>query len=155
MHGNWFPRRAPAVPAQALYATLVKETLSPALRAAGFKGSAGKYSLPSSDCWALLGFQKASGSTAAEVRFTINLQVVNKSAWTAARHERPHLPERPAASICYGKPTSWVRIGNLTPERADKWWCLSARTDLAELGKDVVHDITEYALPWFRHQLDR
>ncbi|MET7281319.1 DUF4304 domain-containing protein [Kribbella sp. NPDC005582] len=155
MQGNWFQRTAPAVPAQALYDALVKETLSPALRAAGFKGSAGRYSLPSSDYWALLGFQRASGSTATELRFTINLLAVNKSAWNAARHQRPHLPERPAVSVSYGEPASWVRIGELTPEREEKWWRLSARTDPAELAKDVTHDITEYALPWFRRQLTR
>ena len=154
---RWRARRktrasAVEVPAQAMYDALVKDTLSPALRALGFKGSAGRYSMPCSDCWALLGFQKSAYSDAVEVQFTINLLVVNKSAWNAARQEAPHLPERPTPTTWYGEPAAQARIGDLTPEGEDKWWRVYSPANMAAVGNDVLHDITEYALPWLRHQ---
>jgi hypothetical protein len=109
--------------------------------------------MPCSDCWALLGLQKSAYSDAAEVQFTINLLVVNKSAWGAARQQRHHLPERPTPTTLYGEPASQVRIGQLTPEGADKWWRVHSQADMADVGNDVVHDITEYALSWLRHQM--
>jgi hypothetical protein len=80
------PANAVEVSAQALYDALVKDTLSPAFRALGFKGSGGRYSMPGSDCWALLGLQKSAYSDAAEVQFTINLLVVNKSGTPDGHH---------------------------------------------------------------------
>jgi hypothetical protein len=56
------------VPAQETYADLVKGQISPELRVLGFKGSGGRYSLPSSTCWALLSFQKSAYSDATEVQ---------------------------------------------------------------------------------------
>jgi hypothetical protein len=161
MDDKWFrwrtrrktPASAVEVTAQALYDALVKDTLSPALRALGFKGSGGRYSMPCSDCWALLGLQKSAYSDAADVQFTINLLVANKSAWGAARQERHQLPERPTATTLYGEPASQMRIGELTPEGADKWWRVHSRAHTAAVGNDVVHDIREYALPWLRHQI--
>ncbi len=44
----------------------VKDLISPALRTMGFKGSGGRYQLPSEDQWALLGFQKSTFSDALE-----------------------------------------------------------------------------------------
>ena len=104
MDGKWlrWPTRkrvsanAVGVAAQSIYQDIVKDSLSPALRQLGFKGSGGRYSLPCAHCWAQLGFQKSVYSDAEEVQFTANLQVVNTSDWAEARTERPYLPERPA-----------------------------------------------------------
>jgi Domain of unknown function (DUF4304) len=90
---------AVGVAAQAMYHHLVKESLGPALRELGFKGSGGRYSLPCAHCWAQLSLQKSAYSDAVEVQFTANLQVVNTSDWAEARSERPHLPERPAPGM--------------------------------------------------------
>ncbi|GAB3892606.1 DUF4304 domain-containing protein [Kibdelosporangium lantanae] len=139
--------------AQTIYARLVKDTLSPALREVGFKGSGGRYSLPWAECWAQLAFQKSAYSDAAEVRSTLNLQVVNKSDWTAARADRPHLPVRPAPSTFYGDPAVQVRIGQLTADSADKWWRINSDVDVAAVATDVIHDVREHAMPWFDQQM--
>ncbi len=141
------------VTAQATYAALVKDSLGPALRGLGFKGSGGRYSMPCSGCWALLSLQKSAYSEPAEVQFTVNLLVVNKSAWDAARQERPHLPERPAATTFFGEPTSQVRIGHLAPGGADKWWSVCSEGDMKTVCDDVLHDVGGYALPWLRRQM--
>ena len=76
--------------------------------------------MDSPDCWALLSLQKSAYSDAAEVQFTVNLLIANKAEWVAARTERPHLPQRPAAGTIYGEPAIQERIGMLMPESADK-----------------------------------
>jgi hypothetical protein len=139
--------------AQTIYDGLVKDALSPRLRALGFKGSGGRYELPSSECWALASFQKSTYSDAAEVQFTLNLLVVKKAAWASAGVDRPNLPERPSAGVLYGAPALQSRIGSLTPDASDKWWRVYDGMDGEALAADVLHDVTMYALPWLRDRL--
>lgn len=147
------PGSAVEVTAQAMYAALVKDVLSPGFRDLGLKGSGGRYALASPGFWALMSLQKSAYSDAIEIQFTVNLLAVNREAWEAARAERPHLPERPAAGVLYGEPTAWERIGRLTPDRADKWWRIDDGVDKAEVAADVLHDVRQFALPWLREQL--
>lgn len=157
---KWFSRRSDPPPpppppmkkrtAQDLYATLVKDLLSPAFRDLGFKGSSGRYSLPIPDHWALLGLQRSTYSTSAEVRFTINLLVVSKASWELQRQESPYLPQRPSASMHYSVETPQRRIGQLRPDGQDKWWGLSSRRQLEVVAAEVIHDVREYALPWMK-----
>jgi len=147
------PGSAVEVTAQAMYAALVKDVLSPGFRELGLKGSGGRYALASPGVWALMSLQKSAYSDATEIRFTVNLLAANKEAWDAARAERPYLPERPAAGVVYGEPTAWARIGTVTPERADKWWRIHAGVDQAVVAAEVLHDVREFALPWLREQL--
>lgn len=162
MDGKWLQwrtrKRVPAtaveVTAQVMYQRLVKDSLSPALRDLGFKGSGGRYSLPSSRCWAQLGLQKSAYSDAKEVQFTANLQVVNSADWAEARTRRPHLPQRPAPSTMYGADVGAdTRIGSLTPDGADKWWRVYREVDIPVVVNDFIHDVREYAMPWFAEQI--
>jgi hypothetical protein len=110
---------------QSLYPALLKELLNPALRELGFIGSNGRYALRCHRCRVLLSLQKSTYSTASEVRFTVNLTVVNKTAWAEARTTWPHLPERPSSATT--RYVSWApheRLGRLAPEAADKWWLI-------------------------------
>jgi hypothetical protein len=43
---------------QDVYADMMTTTFAPALRAAGLRGSNGRFELPTDTCWAQLGFQK-------------------------------------------------------------------------------------------------
>jgi Domain of unknown function (DUF4304) len=136
-----------------MYATLVKDVLSPGFRDLGLKGSGGRYTLAEPGSWALMSLQKSAYSDATEIQFTVNLLAANKEAWDAARAERPYLPQRPAAGVVYGEPTAWTRIGTLTPEGADKWWRIYAGVDQAEVTAEVLHNVREFALPWLREQV--
>src|SRR6478609_3796415 len=89
------PPPAVFVPMQTVYKDLVKEMLSPGFRRLGLIGSGGRYSLKSDCCWALLGLQKSAFSDASDVRFTANLLVVSRAAWSTTRADRPDRPERP------------------------------------------------------------
>lgn len=142
-------KRASAVEvtAQSTYDAMVKNVLSPGFRALGLKGSGGRYSPASDECWALMSLQKSAYSDATEVQLTVNLLVANKAAWNA-RRARAHLPKRPAATIQYGEPAINERIGMLAPEPADKWWRIRAGTDPHEVARDVLKDVRELALPW-------
>jgi hypothetical protein len=136
-------KRAPAsavdVTAQAMYQHLVNDSLSPALRELGFKGSGGRYSLPCADCWAQLGFQKSGlqrrqGSA-------VHGQPPGREDldWAEARSERPYLPERPAPGTIYGGDVAaYARIGDLTPERSDRWWRVYGEVDAAAVVADVM-----------------
>ena len=64
--------------AQDEFRRFLRDVVSPAMRSAGLKGSAGRYQLPSPACFALIGFQRSAGSTASAVKFTINLKAVSR-----------------------------------------------------------------------------
>lgn len=160
MDENWLPhmagqqRFAPSgVSAQALYSEFVKVRLGPALRELGFTGSAGRYALPASGCWALLGLQKSAYSSRAEVDFTVNLLVVREDVWTAMRERDSRLPKRPSAGALYGAEVAQSRIGRLLPSAADTWWSLSAFVDKETLADEVIDGVETYALPWLRGHL--
>lgn len=142
--------------AQTLFTAFVRDLLSPALRELGFAGSNGDYSLRSDRCWALLSLQKSVSSTAAEVRFTVNLTVIDKAAWAEARAAWPHLPERPSsANLSYGIGAPAERLGPLAPEATDKWWNLARDARSKSIADEVVAMIGRYGLPWLHDQMAR
>lgn len=155
---QWRTRRrvkgeAVAVPAQELYQSLVKERISPGLRALGFKGSSGRYELAGYPPFALLGLQKSAYSDAAEVQFTANLLVVGELTWQKLRAERPHLPERPAPGVGYGTGVPQSRIGTLTESGDDKWWRVTSPDLLDQVAEDFLADIEAFGLPWMQARL--
>jgi hypothetical protein len=86
----------PAVTAQDVYAALIKDDISPAMREQGLVGSSGRYALKSDSHWALVGFQKSWYSDRAEVQFTVNLLTVRRDDWESLIAERPYsAPSRP------------------------------------------------------------
>ncbi|MGK5742328.1 DUF4304 domain-containing protein [Micromonospora sp. URMC 103] len=88
--------------AQDAYNAVLREVVAPALRDMGLKGSGKLYRLDDEVCWARLGFQSSVYNTAERAKFTVNLLLVDKGAWTRSREERPHLPETPSANTYYG-----------------------------------------------------
>lgn len=97
-----------------LYDGLMKGTFAPALRAAGLKGSGGRFELPSEKYWAQLGFQKSAYSDSAALQFTVNLSVISRQVWAEQAAARPHLGGKPTPNIGYGSWADQVRIGDLT-----------------------------------------
>lgn len=141
----------PEAPAQDIYKAMIKDTISPALRDLGFKGSGGRYSIDSDESWSLLGFQKSAYSDAAQIQFTINLAVVHRSAWNELRAEFPYFPEKPTAQLGTGRVGHTQRIAFLKPGvTTDEWYSLVADSDPADIVEQVLHDVREYGLPWLQ-----
>lgn len=147
------PEPASDTSAQTLYREFLRSVLSPGLRALGFTGSSGRYSLPAAGCWAQLGFQKSAYSDREEIRFTVNLLVASEKTWAKLRSERPYLPERPAPSRHYGTEVASVRIGSLLPDPADTWWRVYGGADLDAVARDALSSIEHCGLPWLHKQL--
>lgn len=130
--------------AQETFGRMMKDEIAPTLRQLGFKGSGQRFELPSGDTWAVLGFQKSQRSDSDEVRFTINIAVVARDAWTAERES--FFPERPGANTRYG--IGWeTRIGDLIPGNLDRWWTVQGGRATARIAGEVVSAIEQYALP--------
>lgn len=141
-----------AVPAQDLYAALIRDRISPALRAEGLIGSGGRYSLKSNTHWALVSFEKSAYSDRREIQFTINLCVVRKDECNALRVEHPYYPEKPSGSTIYGcvMPT---RIGSLVGDGSDKWWRVYHGQDVASVAANVLMNVRDAGLPWLHDQV--
>jgi hypothetical protein len=128
----------------------MRDLVSPAMRSAGLKGSAGQYRLPISDYFALAGFQRSTSSTASSVTFTMNLKVVSVQVWAHARAERTWLPKSPAANLRYPVAEWSARIGSLMPGGQDHWWWLRLGQPLEPLAAEVTGAFVEYGLPALR-----
>jgi hypothetical protein len=113
--GSWFGILGRVVSAQDEFRGFLRDLVSPAMRSAGLRGSAGRYYLPSLYCFAFVGFQKSEWSTGRAVKFTMNLKVVSREVWTLARVDQSWLPETPAPNTRYPVAEWSPRIGSLMP----------------------------------------
>ena len=66
--------------AQDHFKKMLRDQIAPAMRAAGFKGAGSEYSIPDPNFLTMIGFQRSTSSNAAQVKFTLNLKVVSRSA---------------------------------------------------------------------------
>lgn len=131
---------------------LMKDRIAPKLRELGFKGSGQNYSLPSDAYWALVGFQKSMFSDSHELKFTINILVVNKNEWEKARSERSYFPAKPNPTTKWG--IGWERrIGFLLPEKCDHWWSMELNSNLENISGQVVESVAKYVLPAIHEQM--
>jgi len=147
--------RADGTSPQDVYADLMKTTFGPALRAAGLRGSNGRFELPSDIYWAQLGFQKSSYSGADELRFTVNLSAISRTEWDIHKAARPNLGRQPTPTIHYGPWADQARIGQLTPAVADKWWRIVRGADIDPVRDDALADLLNYAVPWLQARVTR
>ena len=122
---------------------MLREQVAPTLRHSGFSGSGQDFHRRIDGNWAAINVQRDRYSTAAELRFTINLG----TASTAVRIEDGFAAEEPAREIeCHWR----IRIGSLLPSRGDTWW--SVRSDMLAveaqvLGETIASNLTEHAIP--------
>jgi Domain of unknown function (DUF4304) len=138
------------VSAQDEFRGFLRDLVSPAMRSAGLRGSAGRYYLPSLSCFAFVGFQKSEWSTGSAVTFTMNLKVVSREVWKLARVDQSWLPETPAPNTRYPVAEWSPRIGSLTPGGQDHWWWLRPGQQLEPLAVEVIGALTDYGLPALR-----
>lgn len=141
--------------AQQLYTAVMRDSIAPALRAMAFTGSNGRFELPDARAWALVGFQKDRYSTAALVRFCVNLSVIDKGVWGIKRTTLG-FPEKPSHSTHYGP---WFATARLAPDTPDfhghKWWTLAADRDPQPVIDDLLDDFRRYGITWLQAELAR
>jgi hypothetical protein len=133
---------------QQVYDAQMKGAFAPALRAAGLKGSGGRFELPSDKYWSQLGFQKSAYSDSSTLKFTVNLSVISREVWAEQATTKPRLGKKPAPSTWYGSWAEQVRIGQLTTSGEDLWWRLNRSDDPKPLAEQVVSTLLELAVPW-------
>jgi hypothetical protein len=133
---------------QQVYDRLMKESFAPALRAAGLKGSGGRFELPSEKYWSQLGFQKSNYSDSNALEFTVNLSVISREVWVEQASAMPHLGKKPAPSTTYGAWADQIRIGQLTTSGEDLWWSLHRGDDPGPLEEQAVSTLLGLAVPW-------
>lgn len=139
--------------AQEVLAIAVRSGVAPELKKLGFIGSGQAFTLPDSRTWLLLGIQKASGSTASRLEFTINIAAVSKDTWKEKLREGAKYPAQPSPNQSYGKWAWRERIGRLMPGGQDHWWVVTPETEPPELASKIQSAIVDYALPALVQQI--
>lgn len=155
--GSGRNRHSVCVPTTAhdAFMSMMRDHVGPELLRLGLKGSGRHFEQPSETDWFLVGFQGSKFNTKETAKYTINLTVVSRAAWKAARAGRPHLPVRPRANISYG-PFGWnSRIGTLMPGGQDRWWTLTASGPTEVVGAEMLAALTDWGLPAARARLSR
>ena len=133
---------------------MMRAQIAPALRSLGLKGSGQSYAIPSDDYWALVGFQKSGASSAAAVKFTVNLQVQPRDAWARAYNERPWMGVKPSPNTIAGVEGGWwSRIGQLLPDAEDHWWWIEPDRPTEPVADEVIAAIRDYGLPEMRRRM--
>jgi hypothetical protein len=140
--------------AQEAFAAMLRDGIAPALRRLGLRGSGSAFTLPDDRHWLMVGLQKSLSSDRESVRFTVNLTVADKAAWTEAFARYPWLGRHPSGNSRY--PVGEVkRIGSLTPTRTDLWWEVRPRASSDAVAAAVVAAIAAHGLPWLRSRQGR
>lgn len=136
-----------AADAPALVAAMLRTSVAPALRAAGFRGSGQAYRLTNAGGdHGLLGIQRSVASSRSAVLLTVNLAYFPAADWDAA-HAEGRVPTRPTASARW-IPTGWQeRIGYLVDEPHDHWLTVRVPDDVPVVGAHLVALVRELALP--------
>jgi len=123
---------------------VVRDTVAPALEAAGFRKQARTFRRASGDAIHVVNVQGSTRNMGAEGRFTLILGIYFASV--AALLTSPEaVSDAPAEMDCQLR----QRIGPLMPGRQDHWWSIDATTDLAALGAEVVDAWHRHGAPWF------
>lgn len=127
----------------------LRDDIAPVLREMGFKGSGRRYTLPHSDRYAVVAFQTQRTKLTDRVKFTVNVTVVPKADWEAARAADPSLPEVPSAVVSHG-PGSGVwhrRVGALV-DGHERWWTMHESGSKRELvAREVLSSISGVVIP--------
>lgn len=94
-----------------------------------------------------LNIQNDKWNNSEGIRFTLNVGIYTDSFWL--EHEDfKHtgiVPPFPKEYDCAIR----ERIGNLLPVHDDKWYCITADTDVLKLWDDIENELEEYVKPFF------
>ena len=93
----------------------------------------------------IIALQKSVKSSSREIVFTINLGVVSAKI---ADINPSTLDKVSITDACLRQ-----RVGMLLPDRTDKWWKVTERTDCEQLTNDVVRLILNTAVPYVNNYI--
>lgn len=92
----------------------------------------------------ILEFQRSSKSSMRDLLFTVNVGVVFESLVD------PRSLRSARASPSTMNAQIRERIGNLLPEKQDRWWQITESTDLNSLCTEVSTLVLQYGVPFIR-----
>ena len=105
-----------------------------------------------------MGFQRSADSSRDQVRFTVNLSVIDRIEWDVPVVTKPWMGKKPSSIIRYGPwaQQTWsrqARIGQLSRRETISGWRVGADGDAetqALLEQEVITDLLQYGIPWLR-----
>ena len=122
-----------------LYKRMVAGAVHDVLGPIGFKKRALSFSRSFPEVIQFVTIQSSVSSTSAEVRLTLNLGVLIPSL--SEHSERGDISS-----------SQWrMRLGQLLPERSDRWWLLDSTHMASVAATEIVTSLVSYGLP----QLDK
>jgi hypothetical protein len=132
----------------------LRETVGPALRAQGFKGSGSNWSLssPRRDV-AIVNVQRSQHGSSSETLFVINLAVVPEP-WLAYQHAGRDLPKTVKESHGLWRD----RLHPTTPSHvrgSEAWWSVTDAESAATATEDALQQLQRVGAPKLRELLDR
>jgi hypothetical protein len=131
-------------PVQMGYRQVQSETAR-LLNGLGFKRKGSIIFTAKGDNFGVIHFQSNRYSTKTELTFTVNVGVIVGK-----------LVDPWAYSQCLKHPSIVhaqvrLRIGNLLPEKRDKWWTITDDVDIVESSKDFAQLMLQTAVPFIQH----
>jgi hypothetical protein len=136
------------------YKAMLKDQVGPALRGAGFKGSAGNWRLAADNGdLVIVEAQSSTMTTKDRVLFTINLAAV-PAPWVAFKHDGYDLPKiLHAYHGVLGERLHALRGG--VSRGGEGWWEVTDALSAAVCGTDINQQLVTNAFPVMRRLLDR
>lgn len=131
-----------SLPANKLVDEIIKRSLHPILKSAGYKKKGRTFYLEEDDVTRVVNVQSSQGNTAESAKFTVNLGLYFPAVREQSLDEP--LTDLPKEYEC----TLRERIGMLLPRQDDWWWTVRPSSDLDMVANAVSNAWTGYGQPW-------
>ncbi|HEY2121935.1 MAG TPA: DUF4304 domain-containing protein [Candidatus Acidoferrum sp.] len=117
--------------------------LAPLLKQAGFRKRGTHYARVKGEALQLINVQSSQWNMSSQGRFTLNIGVhfssVAKMLMGADR-----MPAVPKHYYCLRR----KRVGQLLPDKADRWWTVAPQTNASDVAAELSSAMNDYVLPW-------
>lgn len=131
-------------------AKLLSSFIAPPLRLRGFSRRGQSFTRWDRKNCQVINFQVwKERSTDSTTVFTVNLGVFSGALfWFETGLMKPK--KSPSVEICHWR----TRLGNLLPDRQDKWWSIEQDSEIPSISEEILSAMEAHALPVLGH-LDR
>jgi uncharacterized protein DUF4304 len=144
LSGEGSKKKVTGASAQQAFNDLLEDWIEPTLKASGFQRRGNRFYRDAGDSVQLVDFQRSMTSTHDRVRFTVNLGVESKrlAAFFESRTARSK-KRLPSVDNCHWK----LRLDWLVPDPINEWFVLDGRSDVEQLGRQLLTYLRGYVLP--------